>query len=70
LAAVLLLGFAAGALIPSALSPLLFRHLLRQHASDESVQQMAKPMADMKAVVQKELAAPSSEVKLENLADW
>jgi hypothetical protein len=51
LAAVLAFGFVAGVFLPAALTPLLFRHLLLQPASDEFVQQMAKPMADMKAMV-------------------
>jgi hypothetical protein len=51
LAAVLVLGFVVGVFAPAVLTPFLFQQLLLQPASDEFAQQMAKPMADMKAMV-------------------
>jgi len=49
LGAAMVVGTLVGAFLPSALTPLVLSHLLQQPASDEFVQQMAKPIADMKA---------------------
>lgn len=61
LAAVLVLGVVAGASIPSVFVLDLAQKFVRQRASDEFVQQMAKPTADMKAMAPKAPATSCAE---------
>jgi hypothetical protein len=70
LAAVLVLGVVAGASIPSVFVLDLAEKFLRQRASGEFVQQMAEPMADMKAMVPKVPATSCAEAKPSALEAW